>query len=1366
MALGLIAVLMIVIVFFKAKRSEQFRIKTEKIAVRLPDANCESGIDSDADEEEEIFDKKSAMSERKKRVKGFTPSDEPNKFVEIYNEIRTRENEKKPAYALNYKMNELQKARTAVSRNLFQKKAAALPWIERGPGNVSGRTRGLIVDPDDPGHRTWFAGSVGGGIWKTANAGQTWVNKTTELPNLATTVLAMAESNHDIIYAGTGEGFFNVDAVNGNGIFKSTDRGETWLQLPSTADNPDFQNVNRIVVDPQNADIVLACANGGFYLPSGIRSSGIYKSMDGGESWSRVYLSNGARVQQLAANPENFNTLYATVNGTGVLKSTDGGDTWQLSSQGIGTSGRIELAVAPTDTSRIYISVENGLNSDFYVSENGGQLWYPVNDISGTNPAWLGSQGWYDNTIAVHPFNEDIIFVGGINIWKIEMQPDADTSSGVTGVDQQGTNSFLSFVSWGGSYAGGGIGTGEEFLGAYDVAASDYVSVEIRFGPGQSQKAFRFTLDEATGNYIYQDFVEVPFEVWDIKNNIQLNASFRDWANDGSFDLGSPSTPIPREYLFVNATPYDPANPDTSYQKTNGFARKNIYAMWPVLAAGAVWNPTSLPESVLRIRYSNQIITKTRTTTPVTDGYGQYGAPYVHVDHHNLIMVPVDQAADQFWIINGNDGGVAYSMNGGNSWTSPLAGYNTTQFYGADKKPGANEYIGGTQDNGTWQSAAGDDAGATSVYRRVIGGDGFEVSWNYRDGNKILGSSQYNSIWKSLDGGNSWAPARNGLQNLGASGGGPFITKLAKTNSDPDLVFAVGSSGVWRTDTFGSRWTLSPITSGWGFSSSFTEIKVSLANPQIVWTGAYMGTAGRVFVSVDGGLTFNPTNNFTDVPMGRISGLATHPLEDSTTYALFSFAHAPKILRTRDLGQTWEDISGFEQNSKSATGFPDVATYCLLVMPYNPDIMWAGTEIGIFESVDGGQSWAYADNSLPAVAVWDLTIVDDQVVAATHGRGIWSVVLPELAEYKPPVVTLSPRLNQSAQQPTGNLVIDASLRSVYDSTLVMIDNSRYLTIFSDTAKDTLLTLAFPVSDPSTINVYLTSYKNGMEYKSSAQKVNLFPLSEPQAWYANNFNEPSSDFVGTGFEISTPAGFSNPSINSAHPYPDNTDNTYQLMVPIEVAPDNATFTYDDIAVVEPGEPGSVYGDALFWDYVIAEGTSDGVNWIPLLAGYDARYDAAWLNAYNGGAINQSLYRKHSINLLDKFSAGDKILLRFRLFADANTHGWGWSIDNVRVQAPATGIARPASLPQTYSLEQNYPNPFNPSTNIRFSIPRVSNVTLKVYDGLGREVATLVNKRMKPGHYDIIWNAEAMASGVYFYRIQAGSFIQARKLLLLK
>jgi hypothetical protein len=132
--------------------------------------------------------------------------------------------------------------------------------------------------------------------------------------------------------------------------------------------------------------------------------------------------------------------------------------------------------------------------------------------------------------------------------------------------------------------------------------------------------------------------------------------------------------------------------------------------------------------------------------------------------------------------------------------------------------------------------------------------------------------------------------------------------------------------------------------------------------------------------------------------------------------------HRPKILRTSDFGETWEDISGFGNDSTSNNGFPDVMVYSLLVMPYNTDIIWAGTEIGIFESPDNGETWHYADNGLPAVSVWQMFVQDNTIVLATHGRGIWTTTeYPTAFENPDPLPGL--KLETYPNPTTGNVNI-------------------------------------------------------------------------------------------------------------------------------------------------------------------------------------------------------------------------------------------------------------------------------------------------------------------------------------------------------
>jgi len=260
-----------------------------------------------------------------KKVKKLK-KDRPDLFAIYMNDIRKGFGEDRPAYPANYRIKELLKATNLNTTAGLSKlaKTNAVNWTERGPGNVSGRTRAIVVDPDDATFKTWFVGSVSGGVWKTTDAGASWTHLTASLPTLATSVLVMSESNHNVMYLGTGEGFGNIDQIHGSGIWKSIDRGVNWTQLTSTT-NLNFQNITRLIIDPANPDVVVVSTSAGWKGAN--VTSGIWKTTDGGATWNKMY-SNSNSVEDLVANPSNFNTQYATVNGAGVIKSLNGGNNW------------------------------------------------------------------------------------------------------------------------------------------------------------------------------------------------------------------------------------------------------------------------------------------------------------------------------------------------------------------------------------------------------------------------------------------------------------------------------------------------------------------------------------------------------------------------------------------------------------------------------------------------------------------------------------------------------------------------------------------------------------------------------------------------------------------------------------------------------------------------------------------------------------------------------------------------------------------------------------------------------------------------------------------------------------------------------
>lgn len=199
-------------------------------------------------------------------------------------------------------------------------------------------------------------------------------------------------------------------------------------------------------------------------------------------------------------------------------------------------------------------------------------------------------------------------------------------------------------------------------------------------------------------------------------------------------------------------------------------------------------------------------------------------------------------------------------------------------------------------------------------------------------------------------------------------------------------------------------------------------------------------------------------------------------------------------------------------------------------------------------------------------------------------------------------------------------------------------------------------------------------------------VNVVGLEPTQDFYENNFNAASNDFFGNGFSITAPSGFTDPAIHTTHPYlqgdglpGDALHLIYQLKIPIRVKAQDATIKFDEIVLVEPGEAGSVFGSENFFDYVVVEASKDGgITWTAVANGYDSRDNSAWLTRYNSAIVGNNsnatgdpaLFRSRTLDLQLKFDTNEEVVIRFRLYSDPFAAGWGWAIDNLKIQVDDT------------------------------------------------------------------------------------------------
>ena len=297
---------------------------------------------------------------------------------------------------------------------------ARTPWEPIGPENVGGRIRAMAIHPTNG--STIYIGAAAGGVWKTTNTGTTWTTGFDKLSALTVGAIAIDPSNPQTIYAGTGELRPAVDVTFlSDGIFKSIDGGETWRNIGLNT----VGAINKIEVHRTNPQIIYAATGRSGSVPTTMgnqagadNGSGFYVSTDGGGTWSR---KRDGSFYDMAVNPENSNEIFL-VTSSGVVRSTDAGNTFASASTGMSISSgiRLSIAIAPSEPSRLYVLAarrQSGVANnlaDVYMTTNSGASWTLRRALG---ESLFAAQGDYNNCIAVSPVNPDLVLVGGIDIY-------------------------------------------------------------------------------------------------------------------------------------------------------------------------------------------------------------------------------------------------------------------------------------------------------------------------------------------------------------------------------------------------------------------------------------------------------------------------------------------------------------------------------------------------------------------------------------------------------------------------------------------------------------------------------------------------------------------------------------------------------------------------------------------------------------------------------------------------------------------------------------------------------------------------------------------------------------------------------------
>lgn len=309
-----------------------------------------------------------------------------------------------------------------VTTSYDEKLYNAMEWRSIGPYR-GGRSAAVTGVPGKP--NLFYFGGTGGGVWQTTDAGNSWSNISDGYFGSSIGSIAVSEWDNNVIYVGQGEVTVRGNVSFGNGIYKSTDAGKTWAHVGLK----DSKHVPRIRIHPKNPDLVYAAVLGDLFKSSEER--GVYRSEDGGKTWKRVLFANAdAGAVELCMDPNNPRILYASTwrirrtpyslesggAGSAIWKSTDGGDTWTNISgnEGLpkGTWGISAVSVSPVNSNRVYAIIEND-NGGVYRSDDAGKTWRKMNDDRN-----LRQRAWYYSKIYADTKDEDIVYVMNVSYHK------------------------------------------------------------------------------------------------------------------------------------------------------------------------------------------------------------------------------------------------------------------------------------------------------------------------------------------------------------------------------------------------------------------------------------------------------------------------------------------------------------------------------------------------------------------------------------------------------------------------------------------------------------------------------------------------------------------------------------------------------------------------------------------------------------------------------------------------------------------------------------------------------------------------------------------------------------------------------------
>ncbi|MBN1348564.1 T9SS type A sorting domain-containing protein [candidate division KSB1 bacterium] len=1103
---------------------------------------------------------------------------------------------------------------------------------------------------------------------------------------------------------------------------------------------------------------------------SSLKSDGMPEKALNSIEWQFAGPENiGGRISDIEYNPLDPSIVYAGAATGGVFKSNDGGWTWQpiFDDQAVLSVG--DIAVDPVNPDIIYVGTgeANGGHNNFpgggvYKSFDAGQSWQLIGLEKTVS---IGR-------IIIDPSNPQRVFVAAIGSY---FGPDPDR--GVYRSIDGGSNWEKSlFVS--------------DSTGAIDIVINPQ-------NPSILLAAMWERVRRVHSSHLYGPTSGIYRSTDGGNSWNRLDAS--NGLPDGEFYIGRiglalcESQPDVIYALYTDGYEYK-----TSYRSLNGGLNWDRIDPYSEIAGGTSSFSWYFGNIRVHPRKPNQVYALDVAFMRSTNGgnswpliYG-YGNPFYdfHVDHHALAFHP--QHPDT--MIEGNDGGINISYDGGSSWAK-VDLLPVTQFYEITMDQTNPERLyGGTQDNGTLRTLTGQ----VNDWDQIWGGDGFFVLVDPTNPNIIYAESQWGNLVKSANGGYYFASALNGINQSEPTN---WSTPVVMDPNNHNVLY-YGTNRVYRTTNAAGWWSsISPIltkqleNSGLG---TVTTIAVAPSNSSVIYAGT---DDGNVWVSDDGCSSWQDIT--AGLPYRWVTRVAVDPTNPSIAYVTFSGlkwkSPQPHVFRTETMGQSWQDISG---------NLPDAPVNVILVDPAAPNYLYIGSDVGCFFSANSGQHWDVLGQGLPVVPVYSMDMHKTlrQLAVGTYGRSMYRIDLEALdtksitrqfeSGWNLFSINVAPEDLQMTQvmQP----VVD-KLKLIKDNqgdvyvpqyginTIGDIDLKQgYYGYFTEAVALNVTgqaieagtpihlpagwnTIGYLPDAPMAIEAALASISGALVLAKNGAGATYFP--------GYGINQIGQMQPGDGYQVYLNAACTliYPSAGSGQAGLNKQENAMLVadrhFRPISKTAENAT-------VVIPRSIEPAFAENL----PLARGDEIGIFTPGGLCCGAAVWDGSNTSITIWGDDPQT-------PLTDGFLSDDRLEIRiwhksdhreytasvaFKEGTDSRYQPNGISVlTELRAEQVFSGISGDpeATLPGSFELYQNYPNPFNSRTIITYDIKLKTRISITIYNQAGQIVQTLVNVEQQPGRYAVVWDGsnisgQSAASGIYFYRIETPYFTCTKRLIFLK